>query len=586
MSSIILDPFQRIVVLQPTFSISPNITSVDEGNSVVFAVVTEFFGSGTLFWNIEGVSGTITADDFTTPLSGSVAITNNLGTITVNVKEDFNTEGSESFKMNLRTTSTNGPIVAVSATVTINDTSQAPTYSITPNVTSVNEGSSVTFTVTTTGVANGTTLCWSTVSVSGTVNASDFTDFQTTGSVTINNNTATIVRGIRSDFTTEGTESFRLQLLTGSPCDTVVADSAVVTINDTSLNPLIIPPGIPDGGSGALGAQHVRFNPSGTRVAWAHRILAGTSIPTSNKTIVSLYNFSNGNLTKVQDFVNANFPSSLGGTNLVWFNDTTLFVSGTGGSGFADGGITRWTQLAGTFVKTHQNTNFSGALALTPFGLLVGMSTSPRLLSTSDLTQIFQFTADRPAAYCAYSNNTFVFGATGNSPTNHPLTVWNRNSSGVFTKETVLPPFNKYGSQTPSFPSISGLEFNGNTLLVGTSYPGYSPAAVLFRRNGVNSWTRLHEVPSDPEQTNQTGSGWGAVSVAWRNSGEFTIGRFTYVNTPSSLYRYSWNGSTATRIQEIPGTVIQPGAIHYHPNQLFIGVAVFNNQPFFRVYRF
>lgn len=466
MSSIILDPFQRIVVLQPTFSISPNITSVDEGNSVVFTVVTEFFGSGTLFFNIEGVSGTITADDFTTPLSGSVAITDNLGTITVNVKEDYNTEGSESFKMNLRTTSTNGPIVAV---------------------------------------------------------------------------------------------------------------SAVVTINDTSINPLITPPEIPDGGP--EGASSVKFNPSGTRVAWAHRILSDS--PSS--TIVSLYNFSSGNLTKVQDFVNAQIQSSIEGTSIVWLNNTTLFVSSSGGVEFADRGIMRWTLSGSTFVKTHQNTNFSGPLALTPFGLLVGNSNTPRLLSTSDLTQIFQFTSDRPAAYCAYSNNTFVFGSVGSSSTNNNLTVWNRNSSGVFTKETTLPPFVSRGGV---FPSISGLEFNGNTLLVGQNYGSLTitnPVASLFQRNGVNNWTLLHQVPMtiDPGQGD-----WSARSVAWRNSNEFAIGRFVFAGMPSQIYRYSWNGSTATRIQEIPSPGGQPLGINYHPSQPFIAVAVYINQPFFRVYSF
>jgi hypothetical protein len=109
-------------------------------------------------------------------------------------------------------------------------------YSIVPNVTSVNEGSSVTFTVTTTGVLSGTTLFWTTNVASGTVNASDFTDAVVSGSFTINNNTATITRTLTSDVTTEGAESFQLQVRTGSTSGTVVATSSTVTINDTSVN--------------------------------------------------------------------------------------------------------------------------------------------------------------------------------------------------------------------------------------------------------------------------------------------------------------------------------------------------------------
>jgi len=108
-------------------------------------------------------------------------------------------------------------------------------YSIVPNVTSVNEGSSVTFTVTTQGVLDGTTLFWTTQTVSGTVNTSDFTDSAVSGSFTINNNTATITRTLRNDTATEGTESFILNIRTGSTSGTIVANSSTITINDTSL---------------------------------------------------------------------------------------------------------------------------------------------------------------------------------------------------------------------------------------------------------------------------------------------------------------------------------------------------------------
>ena len=109
-------------------------------------------------------------------------------------------------------------------------------YAITPNISSVNEGGSVTFTVTTNGVLNGTVLYWSTNVVSGAVNATDFTGGLLTGSIIINSNTASISRTLSSDLTTEGTESFQLQLRTDSVSGTVVATSSTVTINDTSIN--------------------------------------------------------------------------------------------------------------------------------------------------------------------------------------------------------------------------------------------------------------------------------------------------------------------------------------------------------------
>lgn len=114
---------------------------------------------------------------------------------------------------------------------------QTPTYSIGQSTTSVNEGSSVTFTVTTEYVPNGTILYWTTNVISGTVNTSDFGDAATTGSFTITNNTGSIVRNIAFDATTEGSESFQIQVRTGSTSGTIVATSATVTINDTSQTP-------------------------------------------------------------------------------------------------------------------------------------------------------------------------------------------------------------------------------------------------------------------------------------------------------------------------------------------------------------
>lgn len=111
-----------------------------------------------------------------------------------------------------------------------------PTYSVSSSTSSVNEGSSVTFTVTTTNVPSGTTLYWSTNTVSGTINTSDFSGASTSGSFTINNNSGSIIRTLANDLTTEGSESFQLQIRTGSTSGTIVATSTTVTINDTSLN--------------------------------------------------------------------------------------------------------------------------------------------------------------------------------------------------------------------------------------------------------------------------------------------------------------------------------------------------------------
>lgn len=113
------------------------------------------------------------------------------------------------------------------------------TYSVSPSVSSLNEGSSVTFTVTTNNVANGTTLYWTLNTVSGTINASDFSGGATSGSFTITNSSGSVVLTLANDTTTEGTESFQLQVRTDSTGGPIVATSSTVTINDTSQGYII-----------------------------------------------------------------------------------------------------------------------------------------------------------------------------------------------------------------------------------------------------------------------------------------------------------------------------------------------------------
>ena len=112
---------------------------------------------------------------------------------------------------------------------TLVQTQVAPTYSVSESSTNVNEGDTVTFTITTTNVPNGTSLYWNTT---GTVEAEDFSDNTLTGLVTVNNNTATITRTIRNDYSvSEGAENFALQI---SEAGVLVVTSNTVNVADTS----------------------------------------------------------------------------------------------------------------------------------------------------------------------------------------------------------------------------------------------------------------------------------------------------------------------------------------------------------------
>jgi hypothetical protein len=268
-----------------TYSISSDVTSVNEGGSVTFTVTTQGILDGTtLFWTTQAVTGTVNVSDFTDGVtSGSFTINSNTGSVVRTLTNDAATEGAESFRLQIRTVSTSGTVVATSSTISVSDTSITPTYSISPSVTSVNEGGSVTFTVTTAGVANGTTLFWTTEQVTGTVNTSDFTDGVTSGSFTINSNTGSVVRTIQNDFTIEGAESFRLQIRTVSTSGTIVATSSTISISDTSIPTYTVTPNITtvNEGSSVTFTVNTQGVANGTTLFWT---TTGTNITSSDFT--------------------------------------------------------------------------------------------------------------------------------------------------------------------------------------------------------------------------------------------------------------------------------------------------------------
>jgi hypothetical protein len=107
----------------PYATVTPSVSSVNEGGSVSFTVNATNFPNGTLYWTISAISGTITAGDFSGGLSGTVSISSGVGTINLTVAADTWDEGTEIFVLNVRLTSSAGTIIGTSSQVTINDTS-------------------------------------------------------------------------------------------------------------------------------------------------------------------------------------------------------------------------------------------------------------------------------------------------------------------------------------------------------------------------------------------------------------------------------------------------------------------------------
>jgi len=229
------------ITISDTATLSYSVTSDDYApeEDTAFSVLVETTGhdpADTLYYTTLSYGGFSPADDFTDGLSsGSFNVSGSkiyaAGGFQKTLDGDGIVETGESFRFQIRTGSTSGPVVATSATYTAND--EPPTYAVTPDVNTVYEGSTynqVVFTVTTTNVPDGTTLYYS---IDGSIESGDFTDNALNGNFTVNSNTGTITKTIAINFAYaaffDDNETFRVRIRTDSTTGTIVATSSYVT---------------------------------------------------------------------------------------------------------------------------------------------------------------------------------------------------------------------------------------------------------------------------------------------------------------------------------------------------------------------
>lgn len=235
--------------LYPYFGTTPG--GIDEGASGTFNVVgydiTGPRSPATYYWSIDNNTARFAT------INGSVVISNNAGSFTISPLANLQTDGATTVTVSLRKTSVSGTIIA-SKTFTINDTSLTPTFTSQP--TSINEGSAGTFNVSGYTAGTNQTFYYSLRFYSGGSGNAVTSDFAAVnGSFTINNGGSFTVTPLADSISegdptlspyfssspriVGGTEVFAVELRRGSVSGTVVAVSNIITINDTSLNPLV-----------------------------------------------------------------------------------------------------------------------------------------------------------------------------------------------------------------------------------------------------------------------------------------------------------------------------------------------------------
>ena len=330
----------------PTYILSTNQLTVNEGSQLITTVQTTYVAQNTiLYWSLSGTG--ITASDFSAgSLTGQVSIAAN-GNAVFNhtLANDLSTEGTETINIKLFTDASRNTQVATT-NVNINDTSKGSTYSISPSASSVDEGSSITYTITTTNVEDGTTLYWS---FGGTnVDADDFSPAILTGSSTVITNQSTATRSIASDLKTEGVETIIFKVFSDSARTNEVASNSSVTIQDTSTPSTPVPtyslscsPTSVNEGDTFTSTVTTTNVAQGTTIYWSAMganvdnsdfssgSMTGSGTVGSNGTFQFSHTLANDVTTEgtetiaVKIFTNAGYTQQVGSTVNVTVNDTS-----------------------------------------------------------------------------------------------------------------------------------------------------------------------------------------------------------------------------------------------------------------------
>jgi len=225
-----------------------NTTNIVPGTQVPFTISGIQQGDVTspgLTWNaaISKYTGAFVMQTEDGP--AGYPVNNQFGKIKVDIVADALTEGNETMELSLD----NGQ-ASVAMTIVDNSLSAPAVFTVTPASSSVNEGSPMIYTVGGSNIINGT-YYWTIQNSMNFLN--DFGTFS--GSFTITNNAGTFSVTPSADLLTEGSEAFSIELRTGSATGPVVFTGAPVTINDTSVPPVIT-------GSATISAANTRSVPT------------------------------------------------------------------------------------------------------------------------------------------------------------------------------------------------------------------------------------------------------------------------------------------------------------------------------------
>lgn len=457
-------------VAPPTYELSAP-DNVNEGESFTVELFTSNLATGSrVAYEITGVDLSDLVGE--TSLTGELVITAGNASKTLTLANDSLTEGTETLNFTI-------PGAAV-ASITINDTSLTPTYSLSASSTLINEGSAVTITLTTQNVSNGTTVPYS---ISG-VNSADISGANTTGNFTVQSNSASVTITIAEDLTTEGTETLTLSLNNG-------ADSIDITVNDTSTTPppeynLLANTTSINEGSSVTFTVITQFVPNGTTLYWT---TSGSGITSGD--------FTDGTLTGSVT-INSNTASF----TRTLRNDATT-------EGLETFSVSlRITNISGTVVAGPVEVDVSDT-STTPLPTVDSISWSPSAINVGESSRLTWNTTDADSVTYSTPFGSGSGSLDGQSPA---FTV---NNAGSYTGAVIAT-------------NVSGSDSDAASLTV-LATPTYS---LSFNRISLNetttrSFTATVTTANVPNNTTlyytMTGSGINSNDFTSPTAGGLTI---------------------------------------------------------------
>jgi hypothetical protein len=405
-----------------------------------------------------------------------------------------------------------------------------PTYSFQTYSSTINEGGSGAYYIATTLVGTGTTLYWTINHI--TTSDADFSSVS--GSFTVNNNIGSFLVLPVADSSTEGSQTFTINIRTGSTSGSIVATSVTVTIEDTSQSAAATVPGAPTIG-------------------------VATSTGSTSATVSFTAPASNGGAT-ITSYTAVSSPEGITGT-----------LSQAGSGTITVNGLTSNTPYTFTVYATNSvgnspssapsNQITTSAVATVPGAPTIGVATST---GSTSATVSYTAPANNGGAgitsYTAISTPGDITGTLSQAG-NGIITVTGLSPSTTYTfkvKATNSVGDSAYSSSTSSITTGSAATVPGAPTIGSVIATGQTTATVAFNAPASNGGAAITSYTAISTPGNITGtisqSGSGTINITGLTAGTSYTFKVKATNSVGdSSYSADSSSITTTSAATVPG---------------------------------